>query len=82
MARKKAFEVEVLAVNSQVTTAASQMLDRLMGGAVGRVELDLGSHVLEMLTKKKRVTRKKAATTVKRKAVTTVKSKATRAKRK
>ena len=68
MARKKAFEVEVLEVNSQVTTAASQMLDRLMGGAVGRVELDLGSHVLEMRTKKKRITKKKASTTVKRKA--------------
>ncbi len=71
MARKKAFEVEVLAVNSQVTTAASQMLDRLMGGTVGRVELDLGSHVLEMRTKKKRVARKKASTTVKRKATRT-----------
>tara|TARA_R100001530_G_C4302135_1_gene150748 strand:- start:206 stop:460 length:255 start_codon:yes stop_codon:yes gene_type:complete len=61
MAKEQVFESDVLGVNAKVTTAASHMLDRLIVGKVGSVELDLGTHVLELRTKQKRTTRKKVA---------------------
>lgn len=68
MAQDVGFQSDVLGVNAQVTLAASRMLDKLIVGEVGKVELNLGSHVLELRTKKarkkatatKKVTRKKS----------------------